>query len=630
MPAIARLIFARRLSIAMVAGLLFFGPIGTRIDAQEIFELQIDPADPSEVASTDIEAPESGSTGSVATESETTQPPTDQPATPADDVDSPESVAPELGAGQSDLEEAIVKRIDAETSGQLEATSALLESAITKGLDSENEAFAKTMLGSVLMQRAELLVRKIANAPGRKKLDLRDEALEILERAVQNDPKMVEGYLLIARLNLAGGGDKDSIFDATTKAIELLDDQPVDQSAAYVLRALTRDDQPSRMEDLNAAIKADATNKEALQLRAQLKLQTGDVAGAVEDLEAVLAIDPTNLQVADAAIKTLIKLERTDDAISLIGRSIEAQPNEGMYRLRAVLHQANGDTEKATADLDKAIAMSPSDPRTLLLRATVALDRDDVKAAKADFRAAATIAPQIMAADQGIELRLQIALKENRMADAINDAKLLMDRLPKDPFRRLRLASLYSIDKRPRKAIELLTNLLEEIPENVAALRSRGDAWLSVGDHAKAIADYESAIAAIGKVTLESSTESEIDEAAGLYNNLAWVLATSPKDDVRSGTRSVELAKMSAELTKYEAPHILSTLAAAYAENGDFENARKWSEKAVELAGDEGHNQLQQLQQELDSYKDDKPWREIQEVEENDLPILDPKDLIDT
>lgn len=626
MPAIARSIFARRrLTIAMVAGLLFLGPIGTRIDAQEIFELQIDPADPSEVASTDTAAPES-----VATESETAQPPKDQPATPADDVDSPESDAPELGAGQSDLEEAIVKRIDAETSGQLEATSALLESAITKGLDSENESFAKTMLGSVLMQRAELLVRKIANAPGRKKLDLRDEALEILERAVQNDPKMVEGYLLIARLNLAGGGDKDSIFQATTKAIELLDDQPVDQSAAYVLRALTRDDQPSRMEDLNAAIKIDATNKEALQLRAQLKLQTGNVAGAVEDLEAVLAIDPTNLQVADAAIKTLIKLERTDDAISLIGRSIEAQPNEGMYRLRAVLHQANGDTEKATADLDKAIAMSPSDPRTLLLRATVALDRDDVKAAKADFRAAATIAPQIMAADQGIELRLQIALKENRMADAINDAKLLMDRLPKDPFRRLRLASLYSIDKRPRKAIELLTNLLEEIPENVAALRSRGDAWLSVGDHAKAIADYESAIAAIGKVTLESSTESEIDEAAGLYNNLAWVLATSPKDDVRSGTRSVELAKMSAELTKYEAPHILSTLAAAYAENGDFENARKWSEKAVELAGDEGHNQLQQLQQELNSYKEDKPWREIQEVEENDLPILDPKDLIDT
>jgi tetratricopeptide (TPR) repeat protein len=336
------------------------------------------------------------------------------------------------------------------------------------------------------------------------------------------------------------------------------------------------------------------------------------------------------LQVADAAIKTLIKLERTDDAINLIGRSIEAQPNEGMYRLRAVLHQANGDTEKATADLDKAIAMSPRDPRTLILRATVALDRDDVKAAKADFRAAATIAPQIMAADQGIELRLQIALKENRMADAINDAKLLMDRQPRDPFRRLRLASLYSIDQRPRKAIELLSNLLEEIPENVSALRSRGDAWLSVGDHAKAIADYESAIAAIGKVTLESSTESEIDEAAGLYNNLAWVLATSPKDDVRSGSRSVELAELSAGLTKYEAPHILSTLAAAYAENGDFENARKWAEKAVELAVDEGHNQLQQLQQELDAYKENKPWREIQEVEENDLPILDPKDLIDT
>ena len=96
------------------------------------------------------------------------------------------------------------------------------------------------------------------------------------------------------------------------------------------------------------------------------------------------------------------------------------------------------------------------------------------------------------------------------------------------------------------------------------------------------------------------------------------------------GSRAVELAEMSAKLTEYEAPHILSTLAAAYAEAGDFENARKWSQKAVELATQEKHDQLEQLQEELDAYIDDKPWREKQETEENDLPILDPKDLIDT
>ena len=95
---------------------------------------------------------------------------------------------------------------------------------------------------------------------------------------------------------------------------------------------------------------------------------------------------------------------------------------------------------------------------------------------------------------------------------------------------------------------------------------------------------------------------------------------------------------MSSELTSYEAPHILSTLAAAHAENGDFENARKWSSKAVELssAKDPDHTEEQfielkgQLQSELDSYEKNEAWREKQETEENDLPILDPKDLIDT
>ena len=69
-----------------------------------------------------------------------------------------------------------------------------------------------------------------------------------------------------------------------------------------------------------------------------------------------------------------------------------------------------------------------------------------------------------------------------------------------------------------------------------------------------------------------------------LLNNFAWVLATSPDDEFRDGKRAVELATKAAEQTNYETPHILSTLAAAYAETGDFENAKKWSAKAVELS----------------------------------------------
>ena len=48
-------------------------------------------------------------------------------------------------------------------------------------------------------------------------------------------------------------------------------------------------------------------------------------------------------------------------------------------------------------------------------------------------------------------------------------------------------------------------------------------------------------------------------------------------------TRSIELATKAADLTEHKQAHILSTLAAGYAETGDFKKAIEWSEKAVAI-----------------------------------------------
>ncbi len=99
-----------------------------------------------------------------------------------------------------------------------------------------------------------------------------------------------------------------------------------------------------------------------------------------------------------------------------------------------------------------------------------------------------------------------------------------------------------------------------------------------------------------------------------VLNNLAWLLATSPDAKLRNADRAIKLAKKACELTDYEQSHVLSTLAAGYAEKGDFATAVKWSKKAVDL----GEGEIkEQLKEELKSYQQGKPWREKPEPEDD-------------
>lgn len=539
----------------------------------------------------------------------------------------PPPINADVDPGQADLDEAVLKRIDAQTNADLEAVAALVESALAKGLSDENASFAKKMLGSIQLQRGQGLAGAMVRLRGRQQLQVKSEALRALNDAVKHDPELAEAYLLIAQLNLLPDGDLKAIKKATTAAIELYDDEPVQQSKAYLLRAVTQDDSQKKLDDLNAAIEANPKNTDAWRERAGARLEKGDIDGAVADLQEVLELDPTNVQIAQATVQKLVELDRADDAVELLSKTIQASPSEGLYRLRAILYRMLDKEDEAFADLNKALAMQPKDPLALLQRAEIALGRNDVKSAKQDLKAATEIAPQVEQIDQAIVVRCFIAIEEGRMADAITDMQTLIERNPKDTFRQLQLANLYLQDERPRKAIETLTNVLDSDPNNVSVLRSRADAYLAVGEHAEAIEDYEKAIAAAEK---SQDIDSDKKVIAGILNNLAWVLATSPKDGVRNGKRSMELGKRAVELTEESEPHILSTLAAGYAETGDFENARKWSERAVELGTEQDNEQLEQLKEELESYRKNEPWREKQETEENQLPLLSPEDLIDT
>jgi Tfp pilus assembly protein PilF len=214
-------------------------------------------------------------------------------------------------------------------------------------------------------------------------------------------------------------------------------------------------------------------------------------------------------------------------------------------------------------------------------------------------------------------MRVEILAASERIDEAIEQLEELLKVAPGHPELLSRLGAFYAVDGKPRKAIDSFSRVLEADSDNFRALLARADVYLSIGEHEDAIADFERAI-----------TQEDDDEH--LLNNFAWVLATSPDDDLRDGKRAVELATKAAEKSNYETPHILSTLAAAYAETGDFENAKKWSAKSVELAqkalesaeSDEERErlktELEQLQKELSTFEDGKPVRERQAAEEEE------------
>jgi Flp pilus assembly protein TadD len=94
-------------------------------------------------------------------------------------------------------------------------------------------------------------------------------------------------------------------------------------------------------------------------------------------------------------------------------------------------------------------------------------------------------------------------------------------------------------------------------------------------------------------------------------NRLAWASATAPNASVRNGTEAVELARWAVMLSHGREAKILCTLAAAYAENGQFPQAVQTAHQALTLATRQKQQPLAaSLKAQLSCYERGKPFRE--------------------
>jgi tetratricopeptide (TPR) repeat protein len=94
-------------------------------------------------------------------------------------------------------------------------------------------------------------------------------------------------------------------------------------------------------------------------------------------------------------------------------------------------------------------------------------------------------------------------------------------------------------------------------------------------------------------------------------SNLAWVFATSPDDSLRDGVNAVQLAQEAVRISARRIPLLFRTLAAAYAETGDFSKAIQTVQEGIELANSQGNQGLAtELQGNISLYQEQRPLRD--------------------
>ncbi len=219
-----------------------------------------------------------------------------------------------------------------------------------------------------------------------------------------------------------------------------------------------------------------------------------------------------------------------------------------------------------------------------------ALRGGDPASAAAHYRAALAIRPGLAEARNGLGAALARA---GNHAGAIAEYREALRLRPDYVEARFNLGLNLEAAGDPdlaraeyERALELRPGLLEALLRLAALDANAGHARAAIERYRRA---------------LELRPDS-VPAAAGL----SWVLATARDDAVRDGTEALRLARDCARRTDHRDPAVLDALAAAHAEQRDFDRAVEWQTRAIELAGEDARAELASR---LGLYRDGKPYR---------------------
>jgi tetratricopeptide (TPR) repeat protein len=285
---------------------------------------------------------------------------------------------------------------------------------------------------------------------------------------------------------------------------------------------------------------------------------------------------------------------RFDQALDFYTNEIHSNPaNAAAYSSRGVIWDDKKEYDIALADYNEAIRLNPTNAVVYNNRGGIWIIKKDYEKAVADYNEAIRLDPRYVLAYIG---RGQAWNNKKQYDKAIADYNEAIRLDPKYADSYSDRGAAWGAKKEYDKAIADFSEAVRLDPKNGSAFNNRGLAWRYKKEYDKAIADYSEAI--------------RIDpNFASAYSSVAWLWATCPDARFRDGKKAVESATAACKFSEWNDANHLDTLAAAYAEAGDFDKAAEWQEKANKLYTDP--DDKKKGEERIKLYRDKKPYRDL-------------------
>ncbi len=304
--------------------------------------------------------------------------------------------------------------------------------------------------------------------------------------------------MALVRLNLAEGKTEDAA--AQLKAmIAAYGDAGNGDTARVRLAAveLSRNDSQAAVGLIDAVLKHDARNAEALALRAQLKLAEDRYDAAIQDIRLAIAEDPKNWRY----LMLEAKAQELNGSQSIAGERLGTAVQVSNYEPVAVLAysqhlRATGKGDFAEGLLESALRRKQSDPSLLKELA-------QLKLARQDWIGAEDVAKQLRDVQGGGQVADLISAQslagQDQKAKSIEVLENLYQEGGGSGSSMAALVSSYVRSGQGERARAFLEKILAETPDNLTALQLKGAMHAALGEKVAAEKAYRAVLDAAPK-----------------------------------------------------------------------------------------------------------------------------------